>query len=264
MKVMPALGATLSLLTFNVALASFDAEAVELASHRAIYDLSLAKAQPSSGLVGVDGRLVLEWRESCDGSVSNQRLGFRAQLEDGPSFVYDVSFSSWESADATELRFNMTSYDNGELVEKYQGEASLDDLGDRGVASYNEPSGSHQELPAGTVFPTQHLKALIESARAGEHFTSHDVFDGSGLDALASVTAIIGEPVGEVGGISMTHWPVSLAYFAIEGDSDLPQFEISFMLATDGVLRDVVLNYGDFVLNGDVIEIENLPSPSCS
>jgi hypothetical protein len=238
------------------------ANAVELASHRAVYELTLAKAQPSSGLVNVDGGLVLEWREACGGSISTQRLRFRAVLDQGPSFVYDVSFSSWENDASTELRFNMSSYDNGQLVEKYQGEASLDERDNRGVATFDDPAGTVQELPEGTLFPTQHIRELIEAAADGELVSTHYVFDGSGLDALASVTAVIGKAEADENGDE--RWPMSLAYFTQGGGDELPAFEISFMLAGDGVLHDVVLDYGDFVLNGDAIEIERLPSPTCN
>ena len=69
------------------------APAVDLLSHRAAYRLSLAQAGRPS-LAHVRGGLVLEWRAACDGWLSQQRLGFVAESDDGPGFSYDVRFSS--------------------------------------------------------------------------------------------------------------------------------------------------------------------------
>ena len=86
-------------------------------------------------------------------------------------------------------------------------------------------------LPAGTIFPTEHVADLIAAAQAGEHILSRQVFDGSGEDALTKATAVIGAGKKSAlpsGGGEELRWPVSIAYFAMDGDDTLPQFEIAF------------------------------------
>jgi hypothetical protein len=186
-------------------------------------------------------------------------------LDEGPDFSYDVSFSSWESADAMELRFNSSSYSSGQLVEAVRGEAALNGPGNVGVVQFKEPDGQVQNLPAGTLFPTEHIKKLIDAAREGKFVTSHDVFDGSGPDALARVTAVISQPGHAVTeGSGKVFWPVGLAYFTNENPDGMPAFEISFDLTDDGVLRNVTLDYGEFVIDGRMAEVEILPSPECN
>ena len=242
------------------------APAVELLSHRAAYRLSLAQADSGSGLAQVRGGLVLEWRADCDGWLTQQRLGFVAQADDGPGFTYDVRFSSWESRDNTQLRFAVRTFDGPKLEDEFRGLAKLDGPGGAGAARYSVPDGEVTELPAGTIFPTAHVTALIPAAEAGERVVNREVFDGSGEDALTKATAIIGAPksVPVADGLDEQRWPVSIAYFGADKDDSLPQFQIAFDLSTGGVLNNIRLDYGDFTLKADLEKLETFAKPVCN
>ena len=169
------------------------APAVDLLSHRAAYRLSLAQADSGSGLAQVRGGLVLEWRADCDGWLSQQRLGFVAESDDGPGFTYDVRFSSWESRDSTQLRFNVRSFDGPKLQEEFRGLAKLDGPGRQGRRPLQRARAARSpSCRPVRSFPTEHVSDLITAARAGEHVLSREVFDGSGEDALTRATAVIG------------------------------------------------------------------------
>jgi hypothetical protein len=242
------------------------APGVELLSHRAAYRLSLLRSDGAAGLSQVRGGLVLEWRAACDGWLSQQRLGFVATADEGPGFTYDVRFSSWESRDSTQLRFNVRSFDGTELKEEFRGLARLQGPGGAGTATYSLPEEDEVELPAGTIFPTAHVEQLIEAARAGERVVTRQVFDGSGEDALTRATAVIGDPktVERDGGGEERRWPVSLAYFPLVATDDaLPQFEIAFELSEGGVLHGVTLDYGEFKLKADLEKLETFARPAC-
>lgn len=241
------------------------APAVDLLPHRAAYRLTLLDSAGDAGLSEVRGGLVLEWRVACDGWLSQQRLGFVAQADDGPGFTYDVRFSSWEARDSTAMRFNVRSFDGPRLQEEFRGQARLAGPGGEGKVSYAVPEGEEAALPAGTVFPTEHVQDLIAAARAGERFVTREVFDGSGEDALTRATAVIG-PAKDVDlpeGRTERRWPVGLAYFPLAGDDALPQFEIAFDLSEGGVLHEVTLDYGDFSLKADLEKLEPLDRPAC-
>jgi hypothetical protein len=240
----------------------------ELLAHRAAYSLTLADASATVGLVDVHGGLVMEWQAACDGWTSRQRLGFVAMTDEGPGFSYDVRFTSWESDDATRLRFTVRSYDDGSLFEEFRGEAALDRPGGPGIARFTAPRDHEVRLPAGTLFPTEHIRRLIASARSGESLVSHPVFDGSGPDALTQVTAVIGRPIQGVRGgqdplAGDARWPISMAYYSFAEASEMPDFEITFQMAENGVVREVVLDYGDFALRAVLETVEPLPTPSC-
>ena len=239
---------------------------VDLLSHRAAYRLSLAEADPSSGLTSVRGGLVLEWRADCDGWLSQQRLGFVGGTAEGPGFTYDVRFSSWESRDNTKLRFSVRSFGETEMQEEFRGQAELQGEGGDGEVRYAVPSGKEVELPAGTVFPTEHVRRLIDAARTGLRTTSNDVFDGSGAEALTRVTAVIGasrQVEGTNGAPTATRWPVSLAYYPMDDTQTLPQFEIAFDLGDNGVLYNATLDYGDFSIKAELEKFESFAPPVC-
>lgn len=239
---------------------------VDLLPHRAAYRLSLAQAEPGVGLVEAHGGLVLEWRAACDGWLSQQRLGFVASSDEGPGLTYDVRFSSWEARDDTRMRFAVRSHGEAGLREEFRGTAQLEGPGGKGIARYDVPEGRSIALPAGTLFPTEHVRRLIASAKAGERIAIHDLFDGSGPDALARVTAVIGAPKvmpAAEGGVREHRWPVSLAYHRLDVADELPQFELSFLLGERGVLHDVMLDYGDFTLRAELERLETLEAPTC-
>ncbi|HET6466844.1 MAG TPA: DUF1849 family protein [Geminicoccaceae bacterium] len=248
------------------AAAAAQAAPVELLSHRAAYRLSLAEAAAASGLAEVEGALVMEWRAGCEGWISNQRLGFVAGTSEGPGFSYDVRFSSWESLDNTRLRFNVRSFDDGSMTEEFRGQAVLEAPGGPGQVRYTTPERDEIELPAGTLFPTEHVRRLIGAARRGELVVTHEVFDGSGPEGLTRVSAVIGDskPARPApGDVGERRWPVSLAYHDLGSADATPNFEIAFELSEGGVLYDVVLDYGDFSLKAELEQLETFPAPSC-
>jgi len=241
--------------------------AAALAPHQAAYRLSLA-AEPAGGpLVQVNGGLVIEWRRACDGWISRQRLGFVAATEEGQSFTHDVRFSSWESLDGSSLRYSVRSFEGDTIEEEFRGSASRN--GESARATFKTPEERQVTLPPGTVFPTDHLERVLEGAAGGERFVSHAVFDGWGFDALTQIATVIGQPRtidppgnGGMAG-SRRAWPVSMAYYKAEGPGGVPEFETTFLLDEDGVLRDLVLDYGEFSLEADLVELDLVESPDC-
>jgi hypothetical protein len=239
-----------------------------LEPHVAAYRLSLASG-PALGLpfTEVRGGLVIEWRLTCDGWLSRQRLAFVGSLEEGGDLSHDVRFSSWEALDGSRMSYSYRAYGDDELQEDFRGEARLD-RPHGGVAEFTEPGEREVRLPPGTIFPTEHIQQVLEGARAGERFVSHQVFDGAGFDSLTQITSVIGQPQtvqslteSPDGGIRA--WPVSMAYYELDGANDTPKFEAEFLLGEDGVLRDVVLDYGDFRLDATLERLQPIDRPEC-
>jgi len=267
-------GTIKSILLIAVATGSFvgpAAAVVALEPHRAAYKLKLADSHRMSGLSNVSGGLVLEWKQSCDGWISHQRLGFVAATETGGDFSHDVRYSSWEAIDGSKMRYTVRSYDGDLLREEFMGEATIESDDRGGVASFTKPDQRDVILPPGTVFPTDHLNRVLAGADGGQSFVSHEVFDGWGYDALTQVTSAIGsqrafapsndqeitsDPDGDV-------WPISMAYYNIEQKTDLPEFEANFMLTEQGVLQELLLDYGDFKLKATLAEFAPLSQPDC-
>lgn len=268
-NLIPALGLLAALAASAATAAPVATKAADLLSHRAAYRLSLTKPSGGggvgTGMESVRGGLVLEWRADCTGWLSQQRLGFVMKPSEGPDVSQDVRFSSWEAADFTQLRFQVRTFEDGKEKEAVSGAAALTGPGKEGEARYTQPQPTRVELPPGTLFPTEHVRHLIRMARSGERLVSNYVFDGSGPDALNLVTAIIGQPMQAArdDGAAEQRWPVHLAYYDVDSLDALPEFQVRFMLSESGVLHEIVLDYGDFALKGELEKLERLSEPKC-
>ena len=247
---------------------------VVLAPHRATYEMKLSVARSNSGIVEVNGNMVLETIEACDGWEVKQRIKLTFLRNDGEEFVTDSNFSSYETKDGLELRFSVRNAQNDEIEEELRGKADLEAQGGKGRASFTLPEARSFELPAGTLFPTTHLRLIIEHARAGDQSVSYKVFDGARLDGAFQVNAVIGRPPkppanapavrGDVGLLrGQPAWGVRFAFFASGDQGAQPEYELALDLLANGVARSMLLDYGDFAVDAKLIQIQALPRPKC-
>ncbi|MFO1157430.1 MAG: cell envelope integrity EipB family protein [Reyranellaceae bacterium] len=247
---------------------------VVLVPHRATYDMKLSVARPNSGIVDVNGRMVLETVDSCDGWEVKQRIKLKFLRNDGEEFDTDSSFSSYESKDGLRLSFSVRNIQNDEVEEELRGQAELQGRGATGRASFTLPEARSFELPAGTLFPTSHLMLIIHHAKSGDQSASYNVFDGARLDGAFQVNAVIGRspratgapPVrGDVALMrNQPSWSVRLAFFAA-GDqgSANPEYELALDLLGNGIARSMLLDYGEFAVDARLVQLQALPRPRC-
>jgi hypothetical protein len=247
---------------------------VVLVPHRATYDMKLSVARPNSGIVEVNGRMVLEMVDSCDGWEVKQRIKLKFLRNDGEEFDTDSSFTSYETKDGLGLRFSVRNIQNDEVEEELRGRADLEATGAKGRASFTLPEARSFELPAGTLFPTTHLALIIRHARDGDKSVSYGVFDGARLDGAFQVNAVIGRPPrgaaapavrGDVGLLrNQPSWGVRLAFFAA-GDQGTanPEYELALDLLGNGIARSMLLDYGEFAVDARLVQIQALPRPRC-
>ncbi|MBY0321930.1 MAG: cell envelope integrity EipB family protein [Reyranella sp.] len=246
---------------------------VVLVPHRATYDMKLNVARPNSGIVEVNGRMVLEMVDSCDAWEVKQRIKLKFLRNDGEEFDTDSSFTSYETKDGLGLRFSVRNIQDQEVEEELRGHADLEATGGKGRASFSLPEVRSFDLPAGTLFPTTHLALIIRHARNGDQSVSYSVFDGARLDGAFTVNAVIGKPPrgagapavrGDVGLLRQQSWGVRLAFFAA-GDQGTanPEYELALDLLANGVARSMLLDYGDFAVDARLVQIQALPRPRC-
>ena len=62
---------------------------------------------------------------------------------------------------------------------------------------------------------------------------------------------------------NQTRWPVAVAYFSPNRKDGLPDYVLSFNLYENGVSTGLRLDYGDFVLSGELARIEFPPAAKC-
>jgi hypothetical protein len=247
-------------------------EAVTLAPHRAVYDLTLSTARGGTGVVSVTGRLVYDLTgSSCEGYTQNMRLVTRTAKQSGVTLVADLRSTTWEDGVGKRFRFESTQYRDDQLSEATTGEAARQQGGAGEVkVDLTKPDKRSIFLPAGAYFPIQHTIALIQAARAGKPSFRADLYDGSEkgekvLDTVAAIGRALAPGANrKLPGVAnadrldaVRSWPISLAFFeAHAGRVDaLPTYEIGFWMFENGVSRKLSFDYGDFVLEGDLKEI---------
>jgi EipB-like len=247
--------------------------AANILPHRAGYELSLRSVRSGSGIIDVTGLLSYDWTDSCDGWIVEQRYVLQVVRGDGPVAEISASYANWESKDGLRYRFNVK---RGRATEEdsdpaeVQGEASLKGKGKAGTARFEKPEKQEIVLPAGTLFPTEHTLMLIQKALAGEKFDRHPVFDGAEVEGPSMMTAFLlpkrdTPPGGKPAMLTAAQpvWPVTIAVFS-EGDkSETPSFEMTIYLQENGVVPELIMDYGDFSVVGRMKIFEKLPKAEC-
>ncbi len=241
------------------------AGAVPLVQHRAVYDLKLSDASERSGITGINGRMVYEIRGSaCEGYTVRFRYVTESTTTEA-SQITDQQTTTFEDADGKSFSFVTKSYANQDLTRELRGNAIREAQGVK--IQIDKPETKSFELKP-TQFPTQHLVDLIKRAKSGETFYETSIFDGSeDADRAMTTTVIVGKQASAstsdpefktLNALSgQKFWPVDIAYFdeQTEGGEDTPEYRISFKLYENGLTRDLEMDYGDFTIHGQLVDL---------
>jgi hypothetical protein len=247
--------------------------AISLASHRVVYELTLLKSTGSKSPTSAHGRIAFDFTGSpCDGYVQNFRQLTELQPAEGPTRISEMRSATFEDADGRAFEFKVqTTVDNG-TAEVTDGKAWKTSSGS--FVKLNKPQQAKFELDRSVVFPTDQLRRILAAAEAGQNLIEIKVFDGSESgDKVYETTAYIGRPTADPAVEKTVHipeldtmrrWPVSISYFESGKTDDAPSYVLSFDLYENGISRALRLDYGDFVLAGEMSSLEILKTPACA
>lgn len=251
-----------------------------VAPHRAVYDLKLKDSLSSANITDASGRMVFELTGSkCEGYLVNMRFILNVVDSKGATNVTDVRSSSWEDGEAQHFRFNTTQYFNQKLSKTTAGKASRKDQGDGISVKIDRPKPDKASFTEKTYFPTEHTRLMIKAALSGKKLVAAPIYDGSeNGNTLYDTTAFIGKALksdqfittSKIKNIDklkdMISWPVAIAFYdkkkSVKQDL-LPDYEIAFRLYENGVSRSLIVDYGDFALNGTLKKIKFYEETSC-
>lgn len=246
-------------------------------AHRAVYDLSLLEASERSGISGVRGRLVQEVdRIGCEGFTVNYQIVTEYRNREGKAHVSDIRATSWESADGSSFRFSTRQFLNKSLSEETMGRASRGAEGKSGTGVLSKPSEEQFDLAPEVIFPTEHTSRILDAALEGEQFERSLVYDGTnGKKVFRAVTFVgkerkPGEAASDFKGAevlqNLRSWPVTVSFFE-ETDNpageQTPSHEIRFIMFENAVSRDLVLDYGDFSVRGELKDLAAFEREAC-
>ena len=259
------------------------AEPVKFAPHRAVYDVTLARATPGSGVSDMSGRLVYELQGGeCEGYTQSMRFVTKSSSSDGTEQVNDMRSTTFEEDAGRNLRFTTTQYRGDEqTAETTQGQAGRDGPGGKIKVELTQPEKKDLSLPSTVYFPIQHSIAMIAAARAGKNIFVADVYDGSEKgDKVSATNTVIGAARAQASDVlpapvtnfeqlkALKFWPIATSYFEKDKSFDkkdgLPTYEMAAHFYENGVSTRLMMDYGDFTLKGDLTELTFLAAPPCA
>jgi hypothetical protein len=256
-------------------------DVVELVPHRAVYDLKLASARGNKPVESVRGRILYDFSGSaCEGYALQFRQVSQIDAGEGAVMTTDLRATTWEDAAAKIFRFNSQNYIDQKLKTSVDGRAER--TGVRVGVNLNKPAVKKFGLDQnGIFFPTDHMRRIILAARAGQTLLEGPVFDGSDNgDRIYDTLSVIGAPIDpqkkpdDAGAkdevlLNMRRWPVSISYFERANDKpnkpgeQTPIYSIRFELYENGISRALALDYNDFVVAGEMTQLEIRPAKPC-
>jgi len=248
----------------------------ELASHRAIYDLKLVHTRGNSPAVAARGRILYDFSgNSCDGYALQFRQVSELDNGEGKVTLSDLRSTTWEDGAAKKFIFKSQNYVNETLIDSVDGQAERQR--DNVAVSLTQPAAKTFGVEAGTVFPTDHMRRIIEAAREGKNILELPVYDGSEKgEKVYNTLTVIGPAIApnervpadaaarEPALAGLKRWPVTVSYFdRTARDDQAPVYSIRFEVYENGISRALVLDYNEFAISGELTSVELKNSTPC-
>jgi hypothetical protein len=252
---------------------------IGLTPHRAVYDLKLLRSRGKRAVEAVRGRILYDFSGSvCAGYVLNFRQVSELDTGEGKVALSDLRATTWEEAGAKSFRFNSQNFIDQRAVDAVDGVAARD--ADHVVVKLAKPKDKSFDLEPAMVFPTEHMRRIIEAAQAGKNILELPVYDGSETgEKTYSTMTVIGHEIapdekvptdaaaGQAALAGLKRWPVTISYFdhidTKNNGEQTPVYSISFELYENGISRALSLDYGDFVVGGEMSQLEIKEPAAC-
>lgn len=246
-----------------------------LPSYRAAFKMSMVENVSDQTIQSADGQMFFEWKRVCGGYRYLQQSYTNYVTSDGDVQRQELESDSFESTDGTDYKFHFIDRMDGTVIEEFEGHGVLSPDGKGGVVDYTKPSPLNAELPAGTIFPTVYTLDILKAAKSGKRSASRNIFDGMGDDALYDAVAFIAgsgthsgepEPMVDPEGIlaGQKYWNVSIAFYTDKTSDGLPIYEMSAKFYENGVTTDLLFDYGDIIMKGELQRIEPAVDETCA
>jgi hypothetical protein len=264
------IAAVLILPMSNVCAAPLDAVASALVPHKATYDVNLVATHSGSQIINIRGKMVYEWKPTCDAWATNHQFQLSYEYADAPGMKIVSNFSTYETQDGKNFNFSSRRQRDGELYQDLRGHADIGKSG--GKVTFSKPEGLNYELGAGALFPVSHTAELIRRANKGDKFYSAEVYDGSDEDGPVEINTFIGKQVKAKYKDSKTidaslldgkAWNIRMAVFPIKDQEEESDYEMNLVFHENGIISDMLIEYDDFSVTQKLQSLEKIKAVSC-
>lgn len=250
-----------------------------LQPHRAVYDLFLAEAEPSTTVVAARGRIALEQKGSpCAGYRLDTRFVTKVTDREGTTQVSDHRTATHETLDPATYTFENSIYVDGQLASRLSARAQA-----RVDGTHVRVSAPREEVFTvdRALFPLAHTALVLDAAHAGERVVEAPVFTGEDDAAVVfDTTTIIGPARTGFPGATpreraalarladaaaLRAWRLVVSYFprGEAGGEAVPAFALAYTLVENGIVYDLAFDYVSLRLTGRLSELVALPASDC-
>lgn len=243
---------------------------VALASHQAVYDIHLHRAGAGAGVVAAGGRAFYRVERGCDGWQVENRTSLLLTYEGDQTVKQVWSQASWESEDGRSFRSRVAEYRPDGSAERITSRARLGPEG--GTALFTEPEDIERALPAQTRFPMAHLQELLDIAAGGGGHLRRVLFDGGNTDNPYTVNVAVLGPADAQSAeavrkrfdlLATSGWRMHMAFFPFGGRTATPDYEVTGTFRADGIVYELLQDFGTFSLSLTLRELELFGKPDC-
>tara|TARA_R110002126_G_scaffold13118_4_gene56976 strand:- start:119856 stop:120776 length:921 start_codon:yes stop_codon:yes gene_type:complete len=243
----------------------------DMRGYKAVYNMKLLEAKPSSTVAAMSGQLDYGFKEDCDGWATSYQFDFKYNFTSQPPGQMTTQTTTYETKDFARYDFSIARQAGGVPLDSVKGYATLSD--DQLVAHYKKPSVREEVYKGDILLPSEHAVKILEQARSGKAFTSYEVFDGLEQQGTRTVTTYVfaykedgayhkKQDIPALGG-KVKKWRVSIAYFSDSATQESSDYEMSATLYDNGVMGDIRLDYHDHIIGQELLELTMLDAPHC-
>jgi len=250
---------------------------VNIAVHRALYDIKLLSAAVGAGITGAKGQMYFEQDATCEAWTTEHRFTTEYEHGEGRASMDTSHYVAFESRDQQTFSFSSERQENGEKEEQLRGSVEKTDGIARAV--YSRPRDLTYDLPEGYLLPTAHTMEVIRHAQAGDHFFSAVLFDGTDADGPVEVGTFIVRKASpeelkkiadrnkKIDSTLMTPdaWHIRMAVFPLkQAQESMPAYEMEMIMHDNGVTSYAKVDYKTFMLEQNLAALEKLPPKKCN
>ena len=245
------------------------AQAIDLVSYQAGYNVRLSDARETSQVTAVTGQVAFDFEKICSGWLFQQSGNMQNHLPDGNVIPQIFQFSSVENGGA--YQFSIKT--DGVVKESILGRAEMPQNGEAGQAVFNRPENLQFALPKGTLFPAAHTRFMLEAAQSGKTQVQSYIFEGTDIEPAKLLVAFVSPlsdagkaVINELGGDLKNHtgWNFRLAYFDPKNQTGESLYEVGVDQLDNGIALRWVVDYGSHAVEMKMVKIRTLDKPDCS
>ncbi len=250
--------------------------ALNLAAHRALYTLEVARLDSKAGYSSIEGKLAYELTGSqCEGYAVSYRLANRYIEPERGSRILDTQLTSWESGDGLEMNLSQKQFVDSTLDSEERFDVKRLKPGTEAAGNFTLPKPLEFTVPGEALFPSAHQAHLLDVAVKGGLRDVSLVFDGSDGEKIYKAISFIGkkrapgtfvidknnpqtEPLRQ-----LSSWPISISYYPNEDSADAPVYQASFNMYENGISTELLMDYGNYALKGTLAKLDILKTVPC-